>query len=478
MSQNFGDTISDGIQDVSALLPLLGTEQCEQHVGAALEKGYLYAAAAPLSIFGSLGIVRAAFATFLATTTRPFYGGTWLDDAGFGSEGSATSMAMITKGTKQYGAEINLQRLLREQHIDDPDLVSDIDWFGWKERAVNGVDSPSLRLVSWNLCLIATSTLFSAISLAPYLYLIHTHWEEGILWLFPLLRSIGSLLCVVSIQLALQLRIHRVTSCSLLLMQARQRYSSSIEDTAQVNDTLMETRLHTLQSELELRSKHPHDPEKGFEEKIQRDKEKLDSQLSFDVPLLLFQVLMLAGMGMIVAGYVGCFNLVSRSDAAHGPYVWLGMETFLSLLRMILWGWNPTWDERNTGLVMRLKMRGNGPEAPLPLPNSGTKDPHDVFMPFSEPGHRPDDLPTSPIFPLITAPYHLSQLTTDEDYTRKQRIARKLERESFIAESAEDFLTAATPYVGPLRRLALEGVSLFVAVIPNGTASEKLLCTT
>ncbi|KAF9259917.1 hypothetical protein L218DRAFT_630707 [Marasmius fiardii PR-910] len=67
--QNFGDTLSGGIQDISALLPLLGTEQCERHAGSALDKGFLYAAATPLSIFGSLGVAKTAYVTLIATST-------------------------------------------------------------------------------------------------------------------------------------------------------------------------------------------------------------------------------------------------------------------------------------------------------------------------------------------------------------------------------------------------------------------------
>ncbi|KAK1227988.1 hypothetical protein PQX77_008990 [Marasmius sp. AFHP31] len=150
---NFGDTLSGGIQEVSALLPLLGTEQCERHVGTALEKGYLFAAAAPLSIFGSLGIVKTAFATLLGTTTKPFYGGWWLSDAGFGTTGSVSSMVTLVKDTKQYGAEVRLQRLLKEQHIDDLELVKGIERFGWWRKNVldvtdkNSTDGSSVKLV-------------------------------------------------------------------------------------------------------------------------------------------------------------------------------------------------------------------------------------------------------------------------------------------------------------------------------------------
>ncbi|KAK7041578.1 hypothetical protein VNI00_009165 [Paramarasmius palmivorus] len=94
--QNFGDTLSSRIQDIAALLPLLGTQQCEFQVGSSLEKGYVYAAASTLSLFGSLGITG--------------------DD----------------KDTGFYGAEVKLRKLLEEQHIDDPNLVLEFDWSGWK----------------------------------------------------------------------------------------------------------------------------------------------------------------------------------------------------------------------------------------------------------------------------------------------------------------------------------------------------------
>ena len=48
---SFRGTLTGGIQDISALLPLLGTEQCEDHVSSALTKGYIYAAATPISLF-------------------------------------------------------------------------------------------------------------------------------------------------------------------------------------------------------------------------------------------------------------------------------------------------------------------------------------------------------------------------------------------------------------------------------------------
>jgi hypothetical protein len=49
----FGATITGGIQNVARLLPLLGTQQCEEQVGSALKNGRLHATVTPMLIFGS-----------------------------------------------------------------------------------------------------------------------------------------------------------------------------------------------------------------------------------------------------------------------------------------------------------------------------------------------------------------------------------------------------------------------------------------
>ncbi|KAJ7573787.1 hypothetical protein C8J56DRAFT_981571, partial [Mycena floridula] len=72
--KSVGTTLVSGIQDISAFLPIIGTEQCERHIGSALDSGFLYAAATPLSMFGSLGIIKASI------------------DAGLKLEGSAAAM--------------------------------------------------------------------------------------------------------------------------------------------------------------------------------------------------------------------------------------------------------------------------------------------------------------------------------------------------------------------------------------------------
>ncbi|KAJ7080466.1 hypothetical protein C8R44DRAFT_536701, partial [Mycena epipterygia] len=85
-----GTSLVSGIQDISAFLPIIGTEQCEKHVGEALNGGFLYAAATPLSLFGCLGIVKASAAILCASVSPRL--AQMLADAGFKLEGSIAAM--------------------------------------------------------------------------------------------------------------------------------------------------------------------------------------------------------------------------------------------------------------------------------------------------------------------------------------------------------------------------------------------------
>ncbi|KAK1215101.1 hypothetical protein PQX77_022297 [Marasmius sp. AFHP31] len=499
---NFGDTLSGGIQEVSALLPLLGTEQCERHVGTALEKGYLFAAATPLSIFGSLGIVKTAFATLLATTTKPFYGGWWLSDAGFGTTGSVSSMITLVKDTKQYGAEVQLQRLLKEQHIDDLELVQGIEWFGWRRNkstesdgsdqnstgGTSSVASSPFPNLSWNVSLILSSTVLSLVGITPYLYLIHNHWGRALLWLFPILRSFGSLLCVVSVQLALQIRIHHITTTSLLLTKARKRHPLKIDEAIKDRDRPLELRLRNLRNELRDELGGVPDPEKQLDrEYLAELQDVLEAHiLSEDALIFLLQAILIVGMAMIVAGYVGCFNMVSRTEVPNGPYVWFGMETGLAVLRITLWGWNPSWDEGDTGMTMHLALHSKDLVSSTP-PVFPDSDPSNSRVPISR-DTSPDksdavqlaSKSAIPFFPLVTTSQRLSRLTSPIDYAG---FYEKENKETFVVETADDFLAAATAYVGPLPRVdaeELQGVLLYYGIVPdvNESRKRKLLCMT
>ncbi|TEB37220.1 hypothetical protein FA13DRAFT_892179 [Coprinellus micaceus] len=106
-----------GIQDLAALIPLLTTEVCEKHVNKALKKGLLYAAAAPMTIFGSLGIAKAGFIALCASIDHPFFHGpALLKNAGFRPIGMG-KMFLHVKHEKHhlYKAEDKLRRLLNKK---------------------------------------------------------------------------------------------------------------------------------------------------------------------------------------------------------------------------------------------------------------------------------------------------------------------------------------------------------------------------
>ncbi|KAK1224279.1 hypothetical protein PQX77_012818 [Marasmius sp. AFHP31] len=469
-SENFGDTISGGIQDISALLPLLGTDQCEQHVGEALDYGYLYAAATPLSIFGSLGIVKVSFATLLATVTKPFYGGRWLHNAGFVTTGSVASMVTLQRGTKRTGAEVKLERLIKEQHIDDPKMIEKIHWLGWK-RAGEADTRLLSQYLPWNCSLILTSAVSSGFALLPYVYFAHHSQGNTLVWLFPLLRSLGSFLCVVSVQFALQLRIHQITSASLHRLQARHGKPLSNEEKDVGLNAHSERPVGVPDPKPNLRAAEEGQADKTGEQ---------GRRQAVDSVLVILHVLLVVGMGMIVAGYVGCFNLVSQSSTKAGPYIWLGVEAGLSIARMILWGLNPSWDEGNTGMTLQLKLTDKTSSLSPGLPDLIKE----LAIGFDfkvdlDPATPTTDAVRSRMFPIITSPRHLGLLSEEAPFHfASEDVGWK---KSFIAHGLEDFLAAAGPYVGPLERIEVEGYSVYYAVVAVTQAQgriQKFLCAT
>ena len=120
-----GTTITGEIQDIAAILPLLGTEQCSAQVSLALTRGYFYAAAAPMSIFGSLGVVIAGFKTLIACFSfGDIEGAKILGNMGFEPQGENLSLIMVEAGKgKNTGRYIidtpsRMDELITELNID------------------------------------------------------------------------------------------------------------------------------------------------------------------------------------------------------------------------------------------------------------------------------------------------------------------------------------------------------------------------
>ena len=118
-----GLTLTAGVQDIAAILPLLGTEQCSIHVSSALTRGHIYAASAPMSIFGSLGIVSAGFKTLLTCLSfGDFEGADLLGNMGFEPQGENLSLIMVETGKGEnkgrYVIKNRIDALIDELNID------------------------------------------------------------------------------------------------------------------------------------------------------------------------------------------------------------------------------------------------------------------------------------------------------------------------------------------------------------------------
>ena len=154
-----GSTLTGGIQDLSAILPLLGTEQCSIHVSSALTRGYLYAASAPMSIFGSLGVVSAGIKTLIACFSYgDIEGAKILGNMGFEPQGENLSLIMVEGGKGE-----NKGRYIIENRID-----ALIDELNIDKNRITGVSHKS---AAWNIKMIATTALLCALSIVPYIYL-------------------------------------------------------------------------------------------------------------------------------------------------------------------------------------------------------------------------------------------------------------------------------------------------------------------
>jgi hypothetical protein len=71
------------------------------------------------------------------------------------------------------------------------------------------------------------------------------------------------------------------------------------------------------------------------------------------------QVLLFIGVVSTAAGYLGCFTIVQNARP-RDTYIWLCLEIFLAFLRIILWAWNPAWDE-GTGIRLHLQLADHAP---------------------------------------------------------------------------------------------------------------------
>ena len=195
-----GATLTGGIQDVSALLPLLGTEQCEDHSSSALTKGYFYVAVTPMSLFGSLGLARAGLKTFIASLNFSIFdlnihGALILSNMGFRPLGTNLSLIMLDENDKdkRHLVETRLNELLEDLHVD--------------KTKITGISHNSKR---WNVDMMVYTALFCILSVIPYIHLNlrgESSLSHGTRWTFPAVRAVGGFLTATMMQLIIQRRI-------------------------------------------------------------------------------------------------------------------------------------------------------------------------------------------------------------------------------------------------------------------------------
>jgi hypothetical protein len=70
--------------------------------------------------------------------------------------------------------------------------------------------------------------------------------------------------------------------------------------------------------------------------------------------LFAFQITLLFGLGLAVVGYIGCFSVVQASPRkdSRGALAWLVCEALLAVLRTLVWGANPKWDDAKLPIAL------------------------------------------------------------------------------------------------------------------------------
>ena len=248
-SSGIGGTLTSGIQDISALLPLLGTEQCEVHIGSVLTEGYLYAAATPMSIFGSLGMASAGFKTFLACISIP----AWNIVGAQKLRGSLDSkrkgltcplLRSIERRRDNHVAEIRLTSLLDSLHLENVDDLT----------IATGLE--------WNVKMFCLTAFLCALSILPYVHLNilgDSYLHPFVRWAFPMIRALGGFITATTIQIAIQIRLSIIMEKHLLFLTLDQYEDLGI-DQAIGTYTALEPRLWELENDIDkqLRQMNPH----------------------------------------------------------------------------------------------------------------------------------------------------------------------------------------------------------------------------
>ncbi|KAJ7801690.1 hypothetical protein B0H14DRAFT_1673827 [Mycena olivaceomarginata] len=404
-----GKVFVSGIQDISVFLPIIGSEQCERHVGDALEGGYLYAAATPLSMLGSLGIVKGSVAVLCASVSPRL--AQMYADAGFNLVGSAAAMiAKISTGKAEkvevhngkaeipYVARGHILDLLKKHHIEKFSNLS-----------------LEFNYTRWNAYLVLTTVSISILGFTPYIPTTlndRQSFKKPPAWVYPLLRIAGSVICVITVQFLIQARMRRI-----------------------LEDTLKEVRLKNSEDP----DTFSHDVEKGTPNSSSPllDSGRPSPKWKLSITHTMLHFILLLGIAATGVGYVGCFTVV-QSSSTRDTYIWLGLEIWLSIVRMVLWGLNPPSDE-NTGITVKISSLAEQA-------------------------------------PFITTARNYSDLMPHDNAFHKHSFRG---RQSFMVVENLQFLNHLAPFTGPLEPFSDPDhhVAIYYALVGDYNTKTKVLLT-
>ena len=343
-AMSYGDTLTSGIQDISALLPLLGSEQCEDHVGSALSNGFLFAAATPLSIFGTLGLAKAGFKAAFASIVIPswdFLGAEKLRDAGFKPSGKNLELIMMDPANRdRYLLETRLCERLKDLHVqNNGELRVPDEATNWEE------------LNRWTFRMALATAAFCIVNLTAYIELIlhdENHIRRSLRLLFPITRILGSYLTVVCLQILIQRRMENIIRARELFGQMDCQFQNqgipleigAIWDMKSASDKCLSRMQRALRSG--VRPRLGGLPEKDCPEGLKKLMTKSANYAVMQWPFILLTLL--GSFGCLV-GYIGCFSIVQGyTGSLRGPLIWLVAETTLSTVRIFIWSSNSKWD--------------------------------------------------------------------------------------------------------------------------------------
>ncbi|KAF6763259.1 hypothetical protein DFP72DRAFT_1060433 [Ephemerocybe angulata] len=331
-----------------------------------------------MSIFGSPGITKAGLIV-LCGTWNSYLGPKWLHDAGFTPSGMGKLLTLVDVDSPKnlYIAEEKVRSILAKKRIHSVT----VDLWSWE------------GLWSWNTRLILSTILISGTGAIPYIPVIRTLPSQPFLktWFYPCIRLVGCSLIVISVQIILQLRIieeaysrMRFIATKLAIhddfhslpsfwdpnkrskdaLRAAQLWSQRIPQQFGLSNTTNEfmgecpTSLSSFSFPLPYRSTHS-----------LSTTARCTRWHPVTILLVICRIILIVGIGLSLWGYIGCFTVVQAipKEAGSGAAAaWLGCEAALAVLRILLWGNNPDWDDVKPAVALRkLVKKESGKEEPL-----------------------------------------------------------------------------------------------------------------